>query len=513
MNFYSLDGSKVDNDLFQNKQIFERFDNSSNENDSEESKEEFAGAVPTTISSATDLNYQCSDNFSVSGNTLGSVMSNSNLNSCKTECMNNGSNCIGFNFDTSTNTCTLKQNASSLNNSSQNNTLCIKKSAGNKGCKVKKNPMKNEAAFNELNSIFKNNSENIQEKISVALNNPSHKTLSEMIKNYYNMPQSEQTTLTNQLSNATNIPSESIRSNMPKLMQFVNSEDSPNFDIIATIKMIGAAIQKNMPNEHIMSSPSMSTIPSESEINFADKIKLFQNLNPNEQSMLINTLSNFSGVAPEIVKSNIPAVTSSVMSTDVLNTNGIYQQVKNLAQNTITENRPAYPLAIPKIETLTKSELYSEMEGKNQVGNMGNNPDGVYVDLDCFMNNIDVLKNHTDNMLIDLSLLTSNIKSCSYVKKNTISNTLPTFNRNNSEAERIVNEITSKIEIPQPGVVKLQNLQANVLISTPNERSPAQYLEIVKEPFESDSNYNWSYSDFFKIVLILIILALLIFRK
>jgi len=144
---------------------------------------------------------------------------------------------------------------------------------------------------------------------------------------------------------------------------------------------------------------------------------------------------------------------------------------------------------------------------------MGNNPDGVYVDLDCFMNNIDVLKNHTDNMLIDLSLLTSNIKSCSYVKKNTISNTLPTFNRNNSEAERIVNEITSKIEIPQPGVVKLQNLQANVLISTPNERSPAQYLEIVKEPFESDSNYNWSYSDFFKIVLILIILALLIFRK
>jgi len=156
---------------------------------------------------------------------------------------------------------------------------------------------------------------------------------------------------------------------------------------------------------------------------------------------------------------------------------------------------------------------------------MGNSPDGIYVDLGCFMNNIQVLQNHSDNMMIDLSLLLSNIKSCSYVKKN--KDKKKNINKI-TNAEQIVEQITSKIHIPQPDVVKLKNLQANVLVSGSNTNNSNQVLGIVQEPFEStdsldqtdslnpkptQTSYDWSNYDFIKVVILVIILALLIFRK
>ena len=177
-------------------------------------------------------------------------------------------------------------------------------------------------------------------------------------------------------------------------------------------------------------------------------------------------------------------------------------------------------MEIPNVQiennlNMVKSNTESEMTNSN-IGNMGNNPDGVYVDLNCFMKNIQVLQNHTDNMMIDLSLLLSNIKSCSYIKKSKKVNVLNQSNSSNIDSNQIVNQITSKIYIPQPDIVKLQNLKANLLVSNSgNNTNSVKVLEVTKEPFESNSSNqsDWSYYDFIKVVILVIILIFLIFRK
>lgn len=401
MNFYSLNGSNVDtNNLFENKPIYENFENTQSQPQSQpqsqnqvqnqaqnqgslldriigDDEDEFA-SVPTTKSTATDSNFQCSDGYYVKGSSLGDKLQNSNLNDCKKMCENN-KECIGFNFNNKNNVCTLKKNASSMDNN-KNLTLCIKKSAGNTNCKVNNN--NSVKAFNELDSIF-----NEQESVNLTSNNQ-------------------------------------------------NMENNNSGDMI--------------PNtDYPMDVPSMEN----------------------------NQMDN--------LDSNLDSNTDNQAQTEAQ----IEAQIKLTTEEVETNN-----------------------------SNMGNNPPGVYVDLDCFMKNINVLQNRTDNMMIDLSLLLSNIKNCSYVKK-TSSDSRPQIN-NEMNSQQLIEQITSKINIPEPNTVKLNNVPANVLVSNNNSNTPAQVLEIAREPFttdtdsESESNsYNLYYKDLVLVVIIVIIVYLLIFRK
>ena len=181
-----------------------------------------------------------------------------------------------------------------------------------------------------------------------------------------------------------------------------------------------------------------------------------------------------------------------------------------------------YPMPIPSI-TVNKDiqmEMETETNSNSSINenkpNMGNNPPGVYVDLDCFMKNINVLQNHTDNMMIDLSLLLSNIKTCSYVKKTSVDSKVSPSKINTTQ---LIEQITSKINIPEPDVVKLKNIKADILVTEPNSNSPSQLLEVSKEPFESSTkskttkSYNWSYQDLVMVVILVILIYLLIFRE
>ena len=517
MNFYSLDGSKIDNDLFRDTQIFERFDNLTNPNNQNEL---FAG-VPTVKSNATDSNYQCSDNYAVAGSTFGNIINNTTLDACKSECIGSNSNCIGFNFDTSNNKCTLKQNATSLMNSAPSNTLCIKKSAGNKNCKIN-NKITNESAFNELHAIFANAPEQIKEKIESVMKNPSHKQLEEMIRNYYNMASSEQSSLLNNLSQITNVPPETINQNIPKLIQFVNTEDTPNYNLISAVKELGMLQQKTNPEQKILTTTSQLPIPSESEISLTNMVSKFSNLSSQEQSQLINTISNYSGVSPEYVQKDM-GIISNAIGTGQIGNAGIYNKILNLRNNMNEHNMlPNYPMNIPKVENLMGEmrmgmemgmEMESEMNIKDKLEKIKKDQDGIFVDLNCFMNNINVLKNHSDNMMIDLSLLLSNVKSCSYVKK---SSKKSNIDLGKQTPEQIVNNITSKIEIPSPDIVKLQSMNSTTSIPSANLTSHGQVLGIIKEPFDSETNTknnDWDSYDLIKIVILVIILALLIFRK
>lgn len=519
MNFYSLDGSKTDNNLFKDTQIYEKFDNLSPQNNQ---NEPFAG-VPTTKSNATDSNYQCSDNYSVSGTTFGSVINGTTLESCKSECLNSNTNCIGFNFNTSNNSCTLKQNATSLMNSTPSNTLCIKKSAGNKNCKVgKKNS--NESAFGELNAIFANTPEHYNSKMESNMESNmksnSNKQLEEMIKNYYNMPSSEQKSLLSNLSRVTNIAPETINQNIPKLIEFINTEDTPNYNLIASVKQLGLSQQKSNPEQKILTTPSQLPIPSESEMSLTKLVTGFSKLNSQEQTQLVNTLSNYSGVTPEYIMKDLNMISNAINTGQISNA-GIYNKIQTLSESHNQLNQ-YYPMNIPKIEkseTNLKNKLHMESEMESgmihEENNVNNGHDGIFVDLDCFMSNIDVLKNHSDNMMIDLSLLLSNIKSCSYVKKSKKSN--KTNDYSDQTPEQIVNKITSGIQIPSPNTVKLQSMKSNISVEGTETKSQGQVLGIIKEPFESTESHNkkndWDYYDFVKVMILVVILLLLIFRN
>jgi len=419
MNFYSLDGSKNDsNNLFGSKQIYERFDNTQNKtqnNTQNNSKsldnfiddgEEFA-SVPTTKSNATDNNYQCSDGYNVKGTTLNQDYNNVSLVDCKNMCTSSNTDCIGFNYDNSKKICTLKKDATALADADTFSTLCIKKSAGNSGCKVNNKSVDNNIkAFNELDSIFINQTNN------VAPNTIQPNTM------------------------------------QPNTMQ-------PN------------TVQPNTVQ------PGMDT---------------------NKYPMEIPSIT---------VNKDIVEPTTSTNSNPSTNPNLNPNPNPNTTGST-NENKP----------------------------NMGNNPSGVYVDLDCFMKNINVLQNHTDNMMIDLSLLLSNIKTCSYVKKTSSSskvssNPNPSLSPSKMNTTQLIEQITSKIDIPEPDVVKLKNIKADILITEPNSTFPTQLLEVSKEPFESNfesyfgSNTvlgtttlnNWNYQDLVLIVILVILIYLLIFRE
>lgn len=153
-----------------------------------------------------------------------------------------------------------------------------------------------------------------------------------------------------------------------------------------------------------------------------------------------------------------------------------------------------------------ESNYFAEMEYKpvnNRTIKKTLTKPSIYVDLNCFLKNIEVLKNHSENTLIDLELLTSNIKSCSYIKKKpNLFFDETQSNVRTGETDELIDKITSKIEIPQPSTVKLYNVPANVLMAS----EPKQMGSIIDvEPFENSNKSN--YNDNIKIVILVILLV------
>lgn len=115
----------------------------------------------------------------------------------------------------------------------------------------------------------------------------------------------------------------------------------------------------------------------------------------------------------------------------------------------------------------------------------------IYVDLNCFLNNIDVLKNKTSDLMIDLDLLLTNLKTCSYVKKD------------------LDNKTT--IRPIEPDTVKLISIPTNVIVTTPSNT-----VDIVKEPFKNTSfvkNRIWGIQDLLVIVVLCFVIYLLFLKK
>jgi hypothetical protein len=90
-------------------------------------------SMPPIDTKNTDSNYQCSDNVQITGNTIGSSFPNSTLAECKSQCKSDNT-CVGFDFDNSSSSCTLRNSITDLTSTKQNNVMCVKKTSS--ACKL-----------------------------------------------------------------------------------------------------------------------------------------------------------------------------------------------------------------------------------------------------------------------------------------------------------------------------------------------------------------------------------------
>ncbi len=113
MNFYSVDGSSYDNQVYQNfnNMQIEQFENTEYNN-----------------SSISDDKYQCSDKFGINGQSL-ITLKDISVDACKKSCVDD-LNCVGFDFNNKDKTCNLYKNVTSLDKPNPDGYFCIKKDSG-----------------------------------------------------------------------------------------------------------------------------------------------------------------------------------------------------------------------------------------------------------------------------------------------------------------------------------------------------------------------------------------------
>ena len=174
-------------------------------------------------------------------------------------------------------------------------------------------------------------------------------------------------------------------------------------------------------------------------------------------------------------------------------------------------------------------------------------PDTIFVDLPCFLNKMDVLKNHSDNLMIDLQLLITNLKSCAYVKK--VNRRKPSSGNNpfkpinggssgsssssdfdddisiggnfnlgsvgsasSESSSSTVSGSTVPVVMPTQDTIKVYNSQASVLY-TNNPANNANVMLGLTEPFENSGQQDSSFFTTFSFKLIVLVLLLVLIMK
>ena len=251
--------------------------------------------LPIPDTSISDKNYQCSNNALMTGRAMGAPIQNTTLEKCKRSCSLSGSKCVGFDFDKDNNTCILTRSVSNIDNTTNNNQICVKKNVP--GCDS------GTEVAPALKKIFNNSNK--------------------------------------------------------KMVHSTSSTIAPAWGTMAQNTVVEAGTMAH--------ATSSSNAPAWGS-----------------GTMAQNTVGEMGTMAHTTSSSNAPAMGSGVINQNTMNLMG------TMAHNTVQNTTSTIPVNAT-----------------------------VYVDMPCFLDKIDLLKNN-DNLMVDLQLITSNLKSCSYIKKNGI---------------------------------------------------------------------------------------------
>jgi hypothetical protein len=144
----------------------------------------------------------------------------------------------------------------------------------------------------------------------------------------------------------------------------------------------------------------------------------------------------------------------------------------------------------------------NNMNMNNNTSSHSSGSNTIFVDLPCYMSKMNNLSAHSDNMMVDLSLLTSNLKSCSYIKK------APT-------------PIEQANLMPQQDMIKVANIPAKVLVTSnsPNKADNNLVVGLTKETFDmlndtlNNITYGWWETFYVKLIVLLLILYVIMYKK
>jgi hypothetical protein len=377
MNFYSVDGSSYDNQVYQscNNMMIESFEN-----------------IQYNNSTNSDDKYQCSDNYRLSGDNMLTI-NNTTVDICKKSCASDV-NCVGFDYDNNSKQCRIYKNVSSLNNQDPNSFFCIRKDIGS--C-----------------ATGDNGSSNLPITVNLT-------TGTEPTRNTSNNTD-------NQLQHDSYID----------LLNKYNEKLDELKNISINAEEIG-----NRFNEL---SDELKTIDGKIIDNKEFNDRLFEN----------NNLVNLIKSENEILKKEISHYSDM------------------------------------------EKELRDKLDEKCD-------KDKIYIDLGCFLANMDNLKNHADNMMIDLGVLVANIKTCAYLAKDSATVTTP-------KPVETVN-VVDQIKIPKPEEVVLQkpNIPLPGMGLKPGNQDKREKFENVGPEY---TGFNWFSTDLLIAIFIVFIFWIIIFQR
>jgi hypothetical protein len=454
--------------------------------------------IPKNSSNVTDKDYQCSDNYVVTGENSKQIKNTSMMN-CKDACEDD-KNCIGFNYNDSTNECILKKNANSFVNQS-NNTFCIKKSLANNKCSTKnksESENTNNSVFNELHNIFADNGiENeIELKNKISQMKANGELTGDEIKKITRLEGN-----LNQIIEMKESGDSTLTKN--EIQQIVKS----NGNISPELK--NKIIQLNK-NGTLTKSELKNIIQTESE--GGDDDDDYDNDAENEEGEEESEEEEDDEDEDEDEDDEESEGESEEEKYELVTKEN--DQNANSIKKMLRENTALNEKITKKIKMRKNKKRRAK----------------IYVDLKCFMSDMKILSTHSEGIMIELPLLLSYIKSCAFIKKRKMSkneikrkiqqrikksgHTLTEQEKDELKSE-YENKLSSPLKMPKPTVVTLnsedQSIEnyENINNEISNISNKTNKNQIVSECSMYNYNWSWEFMTILKISLLVLLLVLI----
>ena len=478
MNFYSVDGIIYDNSTYQNyySDNIDNFDN-----------------VPITSSKLSDDLYKCSDAYEIIDDEKQKSTNYINFtdSECKEKCMNNN-DCVAFNYNSSIKVCQTLSNATSLYNLNKDNTFCVKKNSYSI-CDIPKTsiPLPGMKTMAETTEFSPKAMVDKVKKPTCKINNTyAFAQLDNLFEKIQNKNESKSDNfvfpeIVNNVGPIINKINDPTINNTGEA--FIDAEafsESPMFPkfcdtLLGTIDKCKLNIDnKNLPSNNIdnknMNFENFSNIEMDRFQNMSEQ-EMARMRNMSEQEM--NKMRNM----PEQEMARMRNMSEQEMGRNMSEQE--MSRMRNMSEQEMARMRNMSEQEMARMRNMSEQEMNKDMLKPK-----------IYVDLNCFMNKMQNFSSHSDNIMIDVNLLTSNIKSCAYVSKT------DEISKMNKPQGNLVDQITALIDIPKVESIDLDKLK-------------------IRENFEqvenknSQNNFNLFSSDLIKIIIIILIMYMVLFRK
>jgi hypothetical protein len=269
------------------------------------------------------------------------------------------------------------------------------KNSSNKKCKI----IKKESTMSEIKNIINNNTlNNLKAQLFLLTNTNNINDLTISIKN---LDEALKNNLITKLTLLLNLSKEKIMENIQKI---INSENINSINNInEEEKLINNSTQMSSTKSPMSSTKSpMSTTMSTTMSPTMTPTMTPMSLMSTSMPQMSTTMPQMSTTMP-ITMPQMPVTMPPMPPMSV-------------TMPPMSVTMPPMSVTMPPMSTMSSSNLQN-LTSSSYKSSCDSNK-SIFVDLTCFIDKINKYKEFSNDMMIDLDLLASNIKTCAYEKKN-----------------------------------------------------------------------------------------------